>query len=121
MDAKQLMFIKRYQRDFKDNFGVPLVVDFPAMLGEEEVKKEYTTQIDVMKEFLDETCEKYGIVLDDVIEKYTGTIGKRDMVQRVRNVLSEFSKFVVKNKFNYMEAAKLIHRDRSLIYHYYEQ
>lgn len=118
MTTKELMFIKRYQRDFKDTFGVPLIIDFPKMNGEEV--KEYP-KIPSLQLFLEESCERHGIDLADIRDRrYIGRAGNKGIGLRVKDVLREYSKYVIKEGFNYKEAAKLIGRDRSLISYYGE-
>lgn len=123
MTATELTVIKRYQREFEETFNKRLEIDFISMKGIEVTDIE---DIDIenisnrktvnLNQLLDECVEKHGASIDKIREK-----SKRLQVgayTRERLAVKEFCKIVVHLKGNINEAARLINRDRSVIYHY---
>ena len=122
MTAKELMKVKQYQREFQELFNKPLEIDFITMngvevTGMEEVDADIVAKQEVdLQKLLDNCVTKYEADLDKIKERR-----KRLQVNaftKERAAVREFSKLVVYLKANVNEAAKLINRDRSVIYHY---
>lgn len=122
MTPKELMKVKQYQREFQSLFNKCLEIDFIAMngvevTGMEEVDADIVAKQEVDLENLLNSCvAKYEADIDKIKERR-----KRLQVgafTKERAAVREFSKLVVYLKCNIHEAAKLINRDRSVIYHY---
>jgi hypothetical protein len=112
MTPKELMYVKRVQRSFKELFQRELIVDFPAMNGEKIPKKE--DREDELEGYLKVCMKIYKVPIGEVIRKRS----RKSMTTPLRNLLQDYSKFIMKNKLNIEKGAALIDRDRSLIYHY---
>lgn len=122
MNAAELMMIKRYQREFEEMFNKRLEIDFIAMNGVEVTEVEDldlnsldSTRVDLDK-LLSECVEKHGADIAKIKERY-----KRLQVgayTKERLAVREFCKIVIHLRGNINEAARLINRDRSVIYHY---
>lgn len=124
ISAAELSKIKEYQRDFHEQFKKRLEIDFPAMKGV-IVKKIY--QID--SRLVIEEEPDLPKLLNQCVIKYNASITKiRKRSKRLqgppflkeRAAVREFSRLVIYLKGNVKEAARLINRDRSLIYYYAE-
>lgn len=123
MTVRELMIVKKYQREFKTIFNKRLEIDFITMKGidvteVEEIDLENLpnrTTVDLNK-LLDDCVTKHGANLEKIRERR-----KRLQVgayTKERLAVREFCKIVVHLKGNINEAARLINRDRSVIYHY---
>ena len=123
MTAIELMIIKKYQRDFQKKFDKRLEIDFISMKGI-QVTEVDELNISVMNvaeavdldKILDECVKKHGADVDKIKER-----GKRLQVgayTKERLAVREFCKIVIHLKGNINQAARLINRDRSVIYHY---
>ena len=123
MTAIELMIIKKYQRDFQEKFDKRLEIDFISMKGI-QVTEVDELNISVMNvaeavdldKILDECVKKHGADVDKIKER-----GKRLQVgayTKERLAVREFCKIVIHLKGNINQAARLINRDRSVIYHY---
>lgn len=122
MTAIELMKVKEYQRDFQEKFNKRLEIDFITMKGVEvtgmdEVDTDIVAKQEVdLKRLLDTCVTKYEADIDKIKERR-----KRLQVgafTKERAAVREFSKLVIYLKANIGEAARLINRDRSVIYHY---
>lgn len=122
MNAKKLMKVKQFQREYEKLYNERLEIDFIAMKGIEvtEVDKIDVSLIDREKvdlgKLLNECLTKYGADLEKIKERR-----KRLQVgayTKERAAVREYCKIVVHLKGNINEAARLINRDRSVIYHY---
>ena len=120
MDAGQVSKIKEYQRDFEERFGKRLEIDWDAM---KDVKiRSITFRHFKENEYIDpeqvlmECITKYGASLDKIKDRKTRihAAGNR----RERKAVEEFSKAVIESRINVKEAATLINRDRTMIYHF---
>ena len=126
MTTQELMKIKQYQRDFEGKFGKKLYISWPEMKGVipritvNDIYNEHE-QGDVesavtAEQILNEVVVKHGTTLAAVRDRskraHTG------MKCKERNALIEFSKIIVTNRMNRGYAARLINRDRTLLYHF---
>jgi hypothetical protein len=123
MSVQELIKIKQYQREFQELFNKRLEIDFITMKGIdvteideidlENLPNRNTVNLDNL---LSECVEKHGANIDKIRQK-----SKRLQVgayTKERLAVREFCKIVVHLKGNINEAARLINRDRSVIYHY---
>jgi hypothetical protein len=123
MNVQELIKIKQYQREFQDLFNKRLEIDFISMKGIdvieiEEIDLENLPSKDVvnLNELLSNCVNKHGADMEKIKERR-----KRLQVgayTKERLAVREFCKIVVHLKGNINEAARLINRDRSVIYHY---
>ena len=104
MRAEELMKIKEYQREFKSLFNKKLEIDFEFMNECEELS---------VSKIFDDCIERYNA---DVVYIHHNKLGNSHPNEL--NAVKRFSTIVINKKLNVAEAAKLIKRDRSLIYHY---
>lgn len=123
MTALELMKIKQYQREYKKLFDKPLQVDFASMKGVVSVETS-GLNLSVMNRAEVADLDK---ILDDCAKKHGADIekikGRKRRLQvgaftKERLAVREFCKIVVHLRGNINEAARLINRDRSVIYHY---
>lgn len=123
MTAIELMKIKQYQREYKKLFDKPLQVDFASMKGVVSVETS-GLNLSVMNRAEVADLDK---ILDDCAKKHGADIekikGRKRRLQvgaftKERLAVREFCKIVVHLRGNINEAARLINRDRSVIYHY---
>lgn len=120
MDAEQVSKIKEYQRDFEERFSKRLEIDWDTMKGPR--KCSITFRHFKEQDFIDpeqvllECITKYGASLDKIKDRKTRihAAGNR----RERKAVEEFSKAVIESRINVKEAATLINRDRTMIYHF---
>ena len=123
MSVQELIKIKQYQREFQDLFNKRLEIDFISMKGIdvteiEEIDLENLPNKDVVNldRLLSDCVNKHGADMEKIKERR-----KRLQVgayTKERLAVREFCKIVVHLKGNINEAARLINRDRSVIYHY---
>ena len=123
MTIRELMTIKAYQRNFEETFNKRLEIDFIAMKGIdvteiEEIDLENLPSRETvnLNNLLSECVKKHGADMEKIKERR-----KRLQVgayTKERLAVREFCKIVVHLKGNINEAARLINRDRSVIYHY---
>ena len=122
MTAKELTKVKEYQRNFQDTFNKRLEIDFIAMNGVEvtgmdEVDADIMSKQEVdLEKLLDSCVTKYEADIDKIKERRKRL--QMGAFTKERAAVREFSKLVIYLKANVGEAAKLINRDRSVIYHY---
>jgi hypothetical protein len=115
MTTEELMYIREMQRDFQEQFGRPLYIDVTRMKGVPQRIRDISTMdlTNIDKLFL-EVCNKYRITRDAIKTSprrlLKGTPEWRAAV--------EFSAAVLGQGWSPGYAAKLIGRDRSLIYYY---
>jgi len=123
MSVQELIKIKQYQREFQELFNKRLEIDFISMKGIdvteideidlENLPNRNTVNLDNL---LNECIKKHGADMEKIRQK-----SKRLQVgayTKERLAVREFCKIVVHLKGNINEAARLINRDRSVIYHY---
>lgn len=115
---KQLSFIKRAQREYKEMFGEKLVVDFQATKGGPEDKC-YVKGVDAF--------EKIDDYLNDCVARHDADLKKIKNNKNIASlqrgcgeiaVLLEFSKRVIDEGWNVSYAASLIDKDRTSIYYF---
>jgi len=102
------MWIKQKQREYFDLFGEKLNVDFRG-----EVK---FTKVEIVKrtnDLFNNLLEKYNVDIDFIRRKRI-SFG----LENERNFITEFSMNVLNQNLNVAEAARLLNKDRSIIYHY---
>ena len=120
MDTEQVSKIKEYQRDFEERFGKRLEIDWDSMKGVRvrSITYRYAKEDDFIdpEQVLMECIKKYGANLDKIRDRKTRihAAGSR----RERKAVEEFSKAVIESRINIKEAATLINRDRTMIYHF---
>jgi len=123
MTAKELMKVKQYQREYKELFDKPLEVDFVSMKG---IQVTEVDELDISVMNKSEVAD-LNKILDDCVKKYGADVVKiREREKRLqvgaftkeRLAVREFCKIVIHLKGNINQAARLINRDRSVIYHY---
>jgi hypothetical protein len=120
MDTEQVSKIKEYQRDFEERFGKRLEIDWDSMKGVRvrSITYRYAKEDDFIdpEQVLMECIHKYGASLDKIRDRKTRihAAGSR----RERKAVEEFSKAVIESRINIKEAATLINRDRTMIYHF---
>lgn len=123
MSVQELIKIKQYQREFQELFNKRLEIDFISMKGIdvteiEEIDLENLPNRETvnLNSLLSECVKKHGADMEKIKERR-----KRLQVggfTKERLAVREFCKIVVHLKGNINEAARLINRDRSVIYHY---
>ncbi len=111
MTAVQLLKIKEYQREYFTLFGEKLIVDFVEM---QDVDPLYDQQVleHLLEECLEFAKADINIIKDRNVRLNAVVNGKE------RRAIVRFSRTVVKNNLRVSEAARLINRDRSCLYHY---
>ena len=123
MSVQELIKIKQYQREFQELFNKRLEIDFISMKGidvteieEIDLENLPNTNTVNLDSLLNECVKKHGADMEKIKERR-----KRLQVggfTKERLAVREFCKIVVHLKGNINEAARLINRDRSVIYHY---
>jgi len=123
MTTQELMKVKEYQRDFEEKFGKKLYISWAEMKGVlpriaiAEMYEEPETINEVTpEEILDEIVMKHGTTVEAIRDRSRRV--NAEMKERERNALIEFSRIIVKNRIKRGYAAKLINRDRTLLYHF---
>ena len=117
MTSAQICKIKIYQREFLETFDKKLEIDWEAMNG---ITK-YDTEVplnteEAMKVLLDNCINKHGADLNKLLDRKR-KLHHHDFINE-RLALIEYSKTVFDNNVNKIKAAKLINRDRTLLYHF---
>lgn len=113
MNASEILAIKNYQRDFEKRFGKKLEVDWYAMKNIKRLS--FNEDIPTAQQLLDEALEKFGASLD-VIKNGRRLFMSSDANER--KALEYYCKKVAYYQLDYKSSAKLINRDRSIIYYY---
>jgi hypothetical protein len=112
MNAQELMTIKGYQREFEEKYGKKLIIDWNSMKG---VRRSKGNNTPTAQELLDQALVKYSASLD-VIK--SGCRLFMNSHENERLAIEDFCKNIAHHQINYGKAAKLINRDRSIIYYY---
>lgn len=112
MTVTELSRIKKYQREFERDFGKKLHIDW--VLIKDLRKPEPVEELD-LETLLDE-CIEINNASRDVIDSGQKLSVKK--TPRERKAIMDFCKKVIRLNANYDDAARLINRDRSLIYYY---
>jgi hypothetical protein len=120
MTSEQLSVIKGYQKDYQSKFGNRLEIDWLGMKGIDPTHialQNYENHAIVYKELED--------ILKEAVEKHSANleiIKRRKRLDRQfpkeRRALVDFARIVKANKLSCVAAAKLINKDRTMIYHY---
>ena len=120
IDTEQVSKIKEYQRDFEDRFGKRLEIDWNGMKG---LKRRMITfrHVDEQQyvdpqQLLDECIAKYDASIDKIRDRSTRIHAAGSRKERM--ALEDYCKVVIESRVNVKEAAKLINRDRTVIYHF---
>lgn len=114
MTANQLNKIKQYQREYMELFGEKLHIDWLSM---KQMKAEYTI-VDEKKDpekMYRECLSKHNASHEKIIS------GKRlddTSMEKERAAIREFCKDVIFYRIAKKEAARIINRDRTMIYYY---
>lgn len=122
MSAEELMKVKQYQREFQKMFNKRLEIDFITMndvevTGMDEVDADIVAKQEIdLQNLLDSCIAKYEADVDKIKERRKRL--QMGAFSKERAAVREFSKLVIYLKANINEAARLINRDRSVIYHY---
>jgi hypothetical protein len=122
MDSVELTKIKEYQREFLALYDKKLHIDWMAMKGlpryergiivrSEEDKRPLDPQ-DLLNECLKKHKADINIIKDRKNRLQFGALHKE------KRAVMEYSSLILYNKLNVREAAKLINRDRTCLYHY---
>ena len=120
IDIQEVYVIKEYQRDFAERFGKRLEIDWRSMkcFKKSSITYRHTKEGDYIdpEQVLMDCVTKYGASLDKIKDRKTRihAAGNR----RERKAVEEFSKAVIESRINVKEAATLINRDRTMIYHF---
>jgi hypothetical protein len=119
MTAKQLLFIKKAQKEYFNEFGSKLLIDFGAMKnlpGHNNVVKYPNVQFDsiIAINFLEKSCKRNKTTLESIKMKLTNA----SKHIKERKVIKEYSEFIYKNGWSPREAAKLIDKERTTILHH---
>ena len=120
MDVKELSTIKQYQKQFKTLFGKRLEIDWNAMNDNSPSfgrrKKIKLAPIYDVEEILKSCADKFGADIDKIKSRECRL--HKSGNSRERRTLQEFSKIILESRINVGEAAKIVNRDRTLLYHY---
>ncbi len=129
MTSTELMVIKRYQREFNEAFNKPLVIDWGAMNGTNTkrvrlAKSNLSPKNEIvddensvtLEEALQICVKRHGADLSKITDR-SARLHKAGYCNE-RLALIDFAKLVFSNSVNRIEAAKLVNRDRSVLYHY---
>lgn len=117
MDSNQLFAVKEYQRDFEEKFGTKLHVDWVAMKGMSvRYHRAYNNYYLNPKDILDECIKEFGASLRKIRDRRTRLHCNGNT--RERMAVEAYSRKVIDGNVNLKEAATLINRDRTMLYHY---
>lgn len=106
MEAKEIAKIKEYQREFKQLFNKTLEIDWELM---NNIQTKFS-----IKKLLEKSFKKHNANIEILYKRKR--INKGWTNEKL--ALRDFSKTIIKNKLNIEEAARVIKRDRSIIYYY---
>ena len=106
MTAEKVARIKGFQRQYEQEFGERLEIDWVAM------RDASTPTID---ELFTRVIEKHRA--SEHLIRSKKRLHTRELTKE-KNAVIEFSKDVIYYELDYGEAAKKLNRDRSLIYYY---
>ena len=119
MTTEEIGKIKEYQKEFKKLFKRRLEVDWHSMKGlRRMITFRHTDEEDYIdpEQLLIECANKYGASIDKIKSR-------KERLQaagssKERRAVEDYCKVVIESRVNIKEAARLINRDRTLIYHY---
>ena len=111
MTATQLLKIKEYQREYFTLFGEKLIIDIVEM---QDVDPVYDQQVieQLLNDCIEHTGADINVIKNRNIRLNAVANGKE------RRAIVRFSRTVLTNNLRISEAAKLVNRDRSCLYHY---
>jgi len=123
MNSTQLLTIKEYQRDFEEKYNIKLHIDWIAMKGmPSSYNRFYNCRNSYRNYYLDPQ-----VILEECVKEFGANLGRiKDRKVRLHNkgnikermAVEAYSRKVIDGKVNLKTAAKLINRDRTMLYHY---
>ena len=119
MTVGEIAKIKEYQRDFYEKFNKKLIVDFPSMNGSpKSVAVESKEKINkpTLKRVFEHCVKKHNA--DATTIRQRDTMLRLSKHQNEKSALKDFCKLVFKYELNVENAAEMINRHRSCVYHY---
>lgn len=120
MNQEQFRKIKDFQREYKRLYGEMLYIDWPYMKGvpKRAFIRRYSPNIPIVdpEKILNKCVRKYKASLDIIRDRTTRIHMHGHTKERL--AIIEYSKTVLNSRCNATEAANLINRDRSVLYHY---
>lgn len=120
IESQEVYVIKEYQRDFAERFGKRLEIDWHSMkcFRKSSITYRYAKEGDYIdpEQVLLECVNKYGASLEKIKDRKTRIHAAG--FRRERLAVEEFSRAVIESRINVKEAAALINRDRTMIYHF---
>jgi hypothetical protein len=111
MTASQLLKIKEYQREYFTLFGEKLIIDIVEMQGVDPVYNEQVIE-QALLDCVQNAKADINVILDKKVRLHAAGYYKE------RQAIIKFSKIVITNKLSVTQAAMLVNRDRSCLYHY---
>lgn len=136
MKAKELIWIKNAQKEFKNLFGHELLIDFPSMNGVQSsptiapttydrrkngvFHKRSLNQHRIIDEYYREYLEKYNLTDDDIQDRKGQLLVHRhdETGRNIKLFLRDFCTRVFNENLDLAYASKLINRNRTLFYFY---
>lgn len=108
MTAEKLMVIKQYQRDYESKFGEKLEIDWFTM-------KNVPRNIPTIEELFKISLETYNASEELIRSKKR--LQSRELTKE-RAAVQDFCKKVIHYRLSWYEAAKILNRERTLVYYY---
>lgn len=120
MTPQQFKKVKEYQREYKKLYGKKLYIDWPYMkdVPKRPLLRRYSPNIPIVdpEKILKKCVRKYKADLQIIKDRSTRIHMHGHTKERLAMV--EYCKTVLNNRCNATEAANLINRHRSVLYHY---
>lgn len=119
MTVAEMAKVKEYQRDFYEKFNKKLIIDFPGMNGSpKSVRIEHNENINkpTLKRLFDYCVNKYNADVNLIRQREF--ILRKSKHQNEKLAIEDFCKLVFHYKLNLENAAEMISRDRTCVYHY---
>lgn len=117
IDSNQLLTIKEYQRDFEEKYNMKLQIDWVAMKGmSTRYYRGYNNYYLDPKTILNECIKNFGASLKKIKDRKNRLHCNGNTKERM--AVEAYSRKVIDGNVNLKEAATLINRDRTMLYHY---
>ena len=120
MTPEQFRKIKDFQREYKKLYGEKLYIDWPYMQGvpKSAYLRRYGPDVPLVdpERILKHCIRKHKANLNLIRDRSTRIHMHGNTKERL--ALIEYSKRVLSSRCNATEAANLVNRDRSVLYHY---
>jgi hypothetical protein len=118
MEASLIAKIKEYQRNFQNEFGTKLEIDWPSMLGSGKKGRNKIERPEVnLEEILVECAKTYSADID-VIKNRKIRVTRKGVWTKESSAIGDFCKEALKRGVAAEQISKHLNRNRTFVYYF---